>query len=62
MQTERVTFLTSAEHQAALDSFAKESVKNLAIDLYSVDKRVLRIETIIEMTSARGSQPPRIEG
>lgn len=37
-------------------------VKNLASDLYSVDKRVLRIETMIEMTTARGSKPPRIEG
>ena len=36
-------------------------VKNLASDLYSVDKRVLRIETMIEM-SGRASQPPRIEG
>jgi hypothetical protein len=37
-------------------------VKNLASDLYSVDKRVLRIETIIEMTAARSSQRPEIEG
>ncbi|MBW8755600.1 MAG: hypothetical protein JF595_15920 [Sphingomonadales bacterium] len=38
-----------------------DDVKNLATDLYSVDKRVLRIETIIEMTAARGPQPPRLE-
>lgn len=36
-------------------------VMNLASDLYSVAKRVLRIETMIEM-SGRGVQPPRIEG
>ncbi|SFG04484.1 hypothetical protein SAMN05518801_10689 [Novosphingobium sp. CF614] len=36
-------------------------VKALASDLYSVDKRVVRIETMIEMTTGRGSQPPRLE-
>lgn len=29
MQTERVTFLTSAEHKAALDAFAKDGGKSV---------------------------------
>ncbi len=37
------------------------AVGKLADDLIGIDKRVVRIETMIEM-SGRGFQPPRIEG
>jgi hypothetical protein len=38
-----------------------QEIGRLADDLISVDKRVVRIETMIEMSGRAGS-PPRIEG
>ncbi len=38
-----------------------EDVKGLNDYILSVDKRLIRIETMIEM-STRSGQPPRIEG
>ncbi|MFC0203810.1 hypothetical protein [Novosphingobium soli] len=39
-----------------------EALERIASDLIGVDKRVVRIETMIEMTTARGASPPRLEG
>jgi len=39
----------------------EDAFKALAKDFIALDKRVVRIETMIEMTSSRGG-PPRIEG
>jgi hypothetical protein len=49
----------------ALEDAAKvqrSDFKALAIDLIALDKRVVRIETMVEMSTGRGSQQPRIEG
>jgi hypothetical protein len=45
----------AGEQQAA-------ALTNLAKDFIALDKRVVRIETIIEMAAPRGPQSPRIEG
>ena len=48
-----------------LEAGIKESedlMKEFARDLAAFDKRVVRIETMIEMTVMRGAQPPQIEG
>lgn len=37
-------------------------VRGLTDYVVAVDKRVIRIETMIEMTSRPTAQPPRIEG
>lgn len=37
-----------------------DELRQIARDMIGLDKRVVRIETMIEM-SARGGQPPRIE-
>jgi phage shock protein A len=43
-----------------------QSIDQLADDLIAMDRRIIRIETMIEMTTGRPSQPtaqpPRIEG
>ena len=36
----------------------RNDLKGVATDLITLDKRVVRIETMIEMTNRRGSQPP----
>lgn len=38
-----------------------QDLRALTEKVLNIDKRVVRIETMIEM-SARGGQPPRIEG
>lgn len=38
-----------------------EDLRGLNDYVLSVDKRVVRIETMIEMSAARGGLPPRIE-
>ena len=38
-----------------------DELRNIARDLIGLDKRVIRIETMIEMTTGRGGQAPRIE-
>lgn len=40
----------------------RDAVDELGDDIVSLDKRIVRIETMIEMSVSRGSQPPRIEG
>jgi hypothetical protein len=37
-------------------------LRTLTEKVFELDKRVVRIETMIEMTAGRGPQPPRIEG
>ncbi|HKX80057.1 MAG TPA: hypothetical protein VJM34_16195 [Novosphingobium sp.] len=37
-------------------------MKDLMKDMASIDKRVVRIEAMIEMSSGRGSSLPAIEG
>ena len=39
-----------------------EDVRGLNDYIVSVDRRVIRIETMIEMSAPRGPQPPLIEG
>ena len=39
-----------------------EDVRGLKDYIVSVDRRLVRIETMIEMTAPRGPQPPQIEG
>lgn len=39
-----------------------EDLSGLNDYVLNVDKRVVRIETMIEMSTARGVQSPRIEG
>jgi septal ring factor EnvC (AmiA/AmiB activator) len=39
-----------------------DELRNVARDLIALDKRVVRIETMIELSAGRGSPPPRIEG
>jgi hypothetical protein len=51
-QVQRLEQMTERQGQA---------IGKLADDLISVDKRVVRIETMIEMSAGRGNQPPRIE-
>ena len=46
MQTERVTFLTSAEHKAALDAYAKDGGKSVG--------HVVREATTSYMSQPRG--------
>jgi hypothetical protein len=48
-----------------LEEGIKESqslMKEFTRDLSELDKRVVRIETMIEMTTGRSALPPRIEG
>jgi hypothetical protein len=47
--------------ERTLDQLAR-NVDGLNEYAVSIDKRVVRIETMIEMTTSRGGQPPRIEG
>lgn len=51
-QVQRLESLAGSQSQA---------IDRLADDLIAVDKRVVRIETMIEMTT-RSAQAPRIEG
>jgi hypothetical protein len=37
-------------------------LKTLTEKVFELDKRVVRIETMIEMTTGRGVTPPRLEG
>ena len=37
-------------------------LKTLTEKVFELDKRVVRIETMIEMTTGRGVSPPRLEG
>jgi len=37
-------------------------LKALTEKVFELDKRVVRIETMIEMTTGRGVSPPRLEG
>ncbi len=39
-----------------------DELKLMSRDLIGVDKRLVRIETMIEMAGSRVGQPPRIEG
>jgi predicted nuclease with TOPRIM domain len=39
-----------------------DDLRTLTEKVLTLDKRVVRIETMIEMITARGSLPPRIEG
>jgi predicted nucleic acid-binding Zn-ribbon protein len=39
-----------------------DDVSGLSAYITAVDKRVVRIETMIEMTERQAKQPPRIEG
>ena len=39
-----------------------QSIVRLADDLITMDRRIIRIETMIEMTTGRAVTPPRIEG
>jgi hypothetical protein len=54
--------------QERIDGLRNDITKN-TIDLsrltdrvFDLDKRVVRIETMIEMTERQATQPPRIEG
>ena len=38
------------------------AMRELGRDLVTLDKRVVRIETMVEMTARRGPEQPRIEG
>jgi hypothetical protein len=38
------------------------SVERLGDDVVALDRRMVRIETMIEMTTGRGASPPRLEG
>jgi hypothetical protein len=38
------------------------ALERLAGDLIGLDRRMIRIETMIEMTTGRGASPPRLEG
>jgi hypothetical protein len=38
------------------------ALDRLADDVIAIDKRVIRIETMIEMAGRPGAAPPRIEG
>lgn len=40
----------------------RDALERIASDLIAVDKRVVRIETMIEMTTGRGASPPRLDG
>ena len=40
----------------------RDAVDELGDDMVALDKRIVRIETMIEMSTGRGGQPPRIEG
>lgn len=37
-------------------------LRTLTEKVFELDKRMVRLETMIEMTAGRGSQPPRLEG
>ena len=39
-----------------------DDLRSLTEKVFEIDKRVVRIETMIEMTAPRGPQPPQIEG
>ena len=39
-----------------------DELKLMSRDLIGLDKRLVRIETMIEMAGSRVGQPPRIEG
>lgn len=39
-----------------------EGLSGLKDFTHALDKRIIRIETMIEMSAARGTQPPRLEG
>lgn len=43
-------------------SRSSDDLRTLTEKVFDLDKRVVRIETMIEMTVSRGGQPPRIEG
>ncbi len=54
--------------QERIDGLRNDITKN-TVDLnrltdrvFDLDKRVVRIETMIEMTERQATQPPRIEG
>lgn len=52
-QVQRLEQMTERQGQA---------INRLADDLIVIDKRVVRIETMIEMTAGRTAVQPRIEG
>ena len=39
-----------------------DALKALTVEHIALDKRVVRIETMIEISAPRGTQPPMIEG
>jgi predicted nuclease with TOPRIM domain len=43
-------------------SRSSDDLRTLTEKVFDLDKRVVRIETMIEMAGARGPQSPRIEG
>ena len=40
----------------------RDAVDELGDDMVALDKRIVRIETMIEMSTGRSGQLPRIEG
>ena len=54
--------------QERIDGLRNDITKNtgdlnrLTDRVFDLDKRVVRIETMIEMTERQATQPPRIEG
>jgi hypothetical protein len=53
------TQIERLDKQSELQGEDLRGVKQNVID---IDKRVVRIETMIEMSAQRGTQPPLIEG
>lgn len=39
-----------------------DELRQVSRDIIGLDKRIVRIETMIEMSASRGNQPPRIDG
>ena len=40
----------------------RDAIDEVGDDIVALDKRIVRIETMIEMTMGRGAQAPRLEG